>query len=392
MKLKGKSRLFLIIPLALLVVTAALVWFGQYQRRNQERYYSGTIEATRADLAFQTAGRVAQVPVDEGQSIKQGQVLARLEPEAFTSAVAQAEAALSQARANLNALEATLSLKQAMLPAEVSRAEAAVQAVEYQYRELSEGYRPQEVAKARLAVADAQAALEKARNDKRRADKLFEENVIPKSNKDTQDLLYENAMHQYQVALENLKLAEEGFRKESVAASEAKVAESRAALLLARSNLIQIDVAEREVEAGRARVAAAEAALEAARIQFSYTELKAPFDGILTSRNVEPGEVVSLGREVLSVADLSRVELKIFVDETEIGGVNPGQPVSVRIDTFPDKRFKGRVSYISPESEFTPKIIQTHKERVKLVYLVKVALDNPKFELKPGMPADAWLQ
>lgn len=392
MRLKGKTRLFLIIPLALLVVTAALVWLGQYQRRNQERYYSGTIEATRADLAFQTAGRVAAVPVDEGQSIKQGQVLARLEPEAFASTVAQAEAALTQARANLNALEATLSLKQAMLPAEVSRAEAAVQAVEYQYRELSEGYRPQEVAKARLAVADAQAALEKARNDKRRADQLFEENVIPKSNKDTQDLLYENAMHQYQVTLENLKLAEEGFRKESVAASEAKVAESRAALLLARSNLIQIDVAEREVEAGRARVAAAEAGLEAARIQLSYTQLKAPFAGILTSRNVEPGEVVSLGREVLSVADLSRVELKIFVDETEIGGVKPGQPVSVRIDTFPDKRFKGRVSYISPESEFTPKIIQTHKERVKLVYLVKVALDNPNFELKPGMPADAWLQ
>jgi HlyD family secretion protein len=391
MKLKVKSRLILIIPLGLLVVTAAMVWFGQYQRRNQEHYYSGTIEATRADLAFQTTGRVVEVLVDEGQSIKQRQVLARLEPETFASAVAQAEAALSQARANLNALKAALSLKQTMLPAEVSRAEAAVQAVEYQHRELSGGYRPQEVAKARLAVADTQAALEKARNDKRRADKLFEENVIPKSNKDTQDLLYENAMHQYQVSLENLKLAEEGFRKESIAASEAKVAESRATLLLARSNLIQIDVAEREIEAGRARVSAAEAALEATRIRFSYTELKAPFDGILTSRNVEPGEVVSLGREVLSVADLSRVKLKIFVDETEIGRVKTGQPVSVRIDTFADKRFKGRVSYISPESEFTPKIIQTHKERVKLVYLVKVALDNPNLELKPGMPADAWL-
>ena len=99
-----------------------------------------------------------------------------------------------------------------------------------------------------------------------------------------------------------------------------------------------------------------------------------------------------MGREVLSVVDLSRVRLKIFVDETEIGHVKPDQKVSVRIDTFPDKRYTGRVAYISPESEFTPKIIQTHKERVKLVYLVKVALDNPQFELKPGMPADAWLQ
>ena len=139
-------------------------------------------------------------------------------------------------------------------------------------------------------------------------------------------------------------------------------------------------------------MALAAAALETARIQRGYAELKSPFDGILTSRNVEPGEVVSVGREVLSLSDLSHVDLKIFVDQTEIGRVKPNQPVSVSIDTFPDRRFAGRVAYISPESEFTPKIIQTHKERVKLVYLVKVALENPQFELKPGMPADAWLQ
>jgi HlyD family secretion protein len=392
MNLKSKTRLLLIIPLVLLVAVAALVWWGQFQRKNQEHYYSGTIEATQANLAFQTAGRVAQVLVDEGQSIEQGQLLARLDERAFAAAVAQAEASLAQAASSLNSLEATLSLKQAILPADVSRAEAVVRSVEYQYRELSDGYRPQEVAKARLTVADAQASLEKARKDKQRADQLFEEKVISDSDRERQELIYKNALNQYQLALENLNLAEEGYRKESVAASQARVAESRAALLQARSNLIQIDVAEREVEAGRARVAMAEAALETARIQLSYGELYSPFVGILTSRNVEPGEVVTSGREVLSVANLSQVKLKIFVDETEIGTVKPGQPVSVRIDTFPDKRFNGKVAYISPESEFTPKIIQTHKERVKLVYLVKVALDNPLLELKPGMPADAWLQ
>ncbi len=390
--MKLKSRLLLIIPLVLLISAAALVWFGQRQRRNQAHYYSGTIEATQANLAFQTAGRVAEVLVDEGQAIQNGQVLARLDADIFQSGVAQAEANLAQARANLASLEAALALKQAVLPAEVSRTEAALQSVEFQYRELSNGYRPQEVAKARLAVADAQSALEKARKDKQRADQLFEENVIPASSKDTQDLLYQNAMHQYQSALENLKLLEEGFRKESVAASQAQVAAAQAAVLLARSNLMQIDVTQREMEAGRARVAVAQAALDAARVQLAYTELKASFGGILTSRNVEPGEVVTAGREVLSLADLSHVKLKIFVNETDIGQVKPGQEVSVRIDTFPDKRYSGKVSYISPEAEFTPKIIQTHKERVKLVYLVKVALDNPRLELKPGTPADAWLQ
>jgi HlyD family secretion protein len=120
--------------------------------------------------------------------------------------------------------------------------------------------------------------------------------------------------------------------------------------------------------------------------------LTAPFDGILTSRNVEPGEVVTPGREVISLADLSRIDLKVFVDETQIGKVRPGQNVDVKIDTFPDKTYSGQVSYISPEGEFTPKFIQTRKERVKLVYLVKIALSNPKFELKTGMPADAWFR
>jgi HlyD family secretion protein len=102
--------------------------------------------------------------------------------------------------------------------------------------------------------------------------------------------------------------------------------------------------------------------------------------------------VVSPGREVLTMADLSTVDLKIFVDETEIGKVKPGQDVDVKIDTFPNKVYKGKVTFISPEGEFTPKIIQTKKERVKLVYLVKVSIPNPSFELKSGMPADAWLR
>jgi HlyD family secretion protein len=107
---------------------------------------------------------------------------------------------------------------------------------------------------------------------------------------------------------------------------------------------------------------------------------------------VEPGEVVSVGQEVISMADLSEVDLKVFVDETEIGRVKPGQRVDVKIDTFPDKIYPGRVAFISPEGEFTPKIIQTRKERVKLVYLVKIKIPNPDFELKSGMPADAWFR
>jgi HlyD family secretion protein len=146
------------------------------------------------------------------------------------------------------------------------------------------------------------------------------------------------------------------------------------------------------VEAARAQAAAAAAALRVAEVQLEHAVLKAPYAGVILSRGVEPGEVVAPNQEVLSIADLSTVDLKVFVEETEIGRVRPGQVVEVRIDTFPDKRYAGRVAYVSPQAEFTPKIIQTQKERVKLVFLVKIHVPNPDHELKPGMPADAWFR
>ena len=145
-------------------------------------------------------------------------------------------------------------------------------------------------------------------------------------------------------------------------------------------------------EVAKSKLAESESVLKLASIQLGYTQLKSPLDGMVTSRNIEPGESVNPGREVITVSDLSRVELKIFVDETEIGKVKPGQKVEVKIDTFPDRKFEGFVSFISPEGEFTPKIIQTKKERVKLVYLVKISIANPTKELKAGMPADAKLE
>jgi HlyD family secretion protein len=145
-------------------------------------------------------------------------------------------------------------------------------------------------------------------------------------------------------------------------------------------------------EIAQSKLAEAKSLLKQASVYLAYTQLKSPMDGVITSRNIELGETVNPGREVITVSVLSRVDLKIYVDETQIGKVKPNQEVEVMVDTFPGKVYKGVVSFISPEGEFTPKIIQTKKERVKLVYLVKVSIANPNFELKSGMPADALLR
>jgi HlyD family secretion protein len=258
--------------------------------------------------------------------------------------------------------------------------------------ELESGYRTQEVEAARLAMEEARAALDEAEREKERYDRLYARKVVSKREKEDKDLRYKTALKTYERAGEAYKMSKEGFRRESIESARARLDEGRAVLKQARSNLNRITATEKEAAAAGARVESARAALALAEIQLAHTELRAPFNGVITSRSMEPGEVITPGREVMSLADLERVDLKIFVDETEIGKVKPGQPVDVKIDTFPEKTYGGTVTFISPEGEFTPKIIQTHKERVKLVYLVKVAIPNPNLELKPGMPADAWLR
>jgi len=329
-----------LIFIVFLVCVAFFVYYEQREVRTGELYYSGTVEATTSELAFQANGRVVNIFVDEGQQVKEGQVLAELDQSQYLAQVAEAKARVNQSEKNMERLKTLVDVYRKTLPAKVQRAEAAV-------------------------VSSTAVALE-ARKNAARYDSLYQRGVVSKQ--------------EWEAIVLNSETA------------EAKVREARAILRQAESNLRQIDAAKKEVEVAKAQHTAAKASLDFVEVQLEYTRLHAPFNGVVTSQNVERGEVVTAGREALTLSDLSKVELKIFVAETEIGNVRPGQKVDVKIDTFTDTVFKGTVSYISPEGEFTPKIIQTHKERVKLVYLVKVIIPNPRMELKTGMPADAWLR
>jgi HlyD family secretion protein len=387
-----RKRLILIGFLGLLIGVGGVVWWAQSNRRGAELYYSGTIEATSSNLAFQVGGRVQEILTDEGQSVDAGAVLAVLDRREYAALRDQARANLRRARQNLLQLGTVLEVNRNVLPAEVDRAAAAVTALQAQLAEAESGYRVQEVERARLAADAARVTLENAHKDKDRYDELFRKGVVAEKSRDSFNVQYETTLKEHQRAVEAYQMAREGFRREEIDTARSRLAEGQAALRLAQSNLKKIEAAEQDVEAARAQVAAVQAALDVAEIQLDHTRLRAPYRGIILSRNVEPGEVVTSSQEVLSIADLSTVDLKVFVAETEIGRIAPGRPVAVKIDTFPDKVYDGRVAYISPQAEFTPKIIQTHKERVKLVFLVKVSVPNPHFELKSGMPADAWFR
>ena len=387
-----KKRIVVIIFFFLLFGAGILVYLGQRNVQQRELYYSGTIEAKHAELGFQVSGRIRDVLVDEGQLVEKDQALAVLDQSEYQARHEQAKAHLESFIKNLQRLEVVLEVYEKSLPDEVARAEAGVKVLLSQLQELEAGYREQDIERARLVFSTSRDIMEEAGKNKVRYDKLFQKGIVSEKEWDAIKLKYETASKEFEKAKEALEMLREGVREETIQTARARVAEGKAIVKQAGSNLKKIDAAEKEVETARAQVQAARSAVGLAKIHLKYTLLRAPFKGIITSRNIEPGEVVLPGREVMTLSDLSTVELKIFVGETEIGKVKPGQRVEVRVDSFPDKVYRGKVSFISPEGEFTPKIIQTHQERVKLVYLVKVSIPNPDLELKSGMPADAWLR
>lgn len=335
-----KKKAIILTFFGLFLAAAIFVYLAKEKNRQDELFFSGTVEATDSQLAFQVRGIIRSVLVSEGQAVKPGELLAVLDDSEYQAALGQTAANLEAARKNLSKIEATLALLKETLPADIDRARAAVES--------------------------AGAVYEEAKRNLERYEALFEIKAVSEKDRDAMKRHHDTAL--------------------------AGLAESRAALRQAESGLKKIEATEEERKAAAAQIEAFEATRRLAEIQLGHTRLTAPFEGIVTSRNVEPGEVVTAGREVLTVSDLSRVDLKIYVNETDLGKVHPGQAVDVKIDTFPGKTYKGTVSYISPEGEFTPKIIQTRKERIKLVYLVKVSIPNERLELKTGMPADAWLR
>jgi HlyD family secretion protein len=150
--------------------------------------------------------------------------------------------------------------------------------------------------------------------------------------------------------------------------------------------------AERQVELAKANIQNAEEALKLAKIVLTYTTLVAPFDGVITVRQAELGEIMVPGTPVVTLADLDHIWLRAYINETDIGKIRLDQSAVVKTDTYPGKSYKGRVSFISSSAEFTPNSVETHAERVTLVYRIKIDIDNPTHELVPGMPADAILE
>jgi HlyD family secretion protein len=247
---------------------------------------------------------------------------------------------------------------------EARRAQAAAQlaAARAGLAELEAGARTEELAQAREAARAATDRYADAQRDFQRVERLLQGGAVSQEAYDKAKLALDVATSQRDQAAQQLSLVETGPRPERIAAQRAAVAQGEAAV--------------RQVEAALANAV-----------------ITAPFDAVVTIRDREPGETAGAGAPVLTLMNLNDRWVRIYIREDRIGAVQVGQEASITADTYPDKQYRGTVSFISSQAEFTPRNVQTAEERVKLVYAVKVRImGDPANQLKPGMPADVRLE
>ena len=391
-----KKRLRIIIPVVL-VILAIIVWslFIKSDGNDRTIRLSGNVDVTQVDMAFKIPGRLNRRLVDEGDSVASGQLLALLEDTDQQLEVQKAQAEASFASAVLAELEA------GSRPEEIQRAEAAVEQARFLLDEMQSGSRNQEIAEAeadlKRAMANERTAnsqLKLAQSDFERYQAVFADGGISQQTFDTYRTRLDSAKgaaaaarSQRQAASQRLSLRREGSRTERIRQARSALAQAEAEYALVKTGPRQ-----EAIDQARAKKDAALAALATARQRLADTQLACPFDGVVLSTSTEPGSYLNPGGTVLTVADIKNVWVRAFISETDLGRIRLDQEAEVTVDAYPDRSWKGRVSYISSAAEFTPRAVQTFKERTNLVYRIKIKLDNPDGALKPGMPADAVIE
>jgi HlyD family secretion protein len=307
---------------------AAWRWYGAADGQRTAIRGSGIIEVTQVDVAFEVPGRVVERLVDEGMIVQQGDPVARLD-------------------------EAEYRLQ-------VERATAAKAAAEARYNMMVKGSRAQDVDRALHALESAESALDLAQREFERISRLASRGIVSGHDRDRANNDLNSARAGRDQASAQLDMLREGSRIE-------------------------------EIEMAHAQLKLAASELQLAELNLARCRLDAPMAGRVLSKSREPGEMVQPGTPIVTLGDLSRPWVNLYVGERDLGKVQFGMKANVFVDSFPGRAFPGSVSFVSERAEFTPKNIQTPDERVKLVYRVKVELDGRDQILKPGMPADTVL-
>lgn len=353
-----RQRLYLLV----MVLVFSVAGYGVYHFATQQGSLpvgliqaNGRIEGDAITIASKVAGRIVAIDVLEGQAVKAGQLLVRLDDAQLRSRVEQASAAVATLESQVASARLGIELMKKEMPLAVDSARAGL-------------------SRAEAAAATAEVAERQAQRDAQRASELVEKGF-------SSDQQSERA----QLALAAAQSERRGAREAATQASKQ--------LAQAELGAERIKVRESELRTLQAQERQTRASLVEAESVLSDLTIRAPVPGVIVSRMREPGEVITAGTPLLELLDLGQLYLKVYVPESQIGQIRLGLPAQVHTDAYPGQPYDAEIRYISARAEFTPKEVQTPDERVKLVYAVKLYFkSNPEHRLSPGLPADAVIR
>ena len=381
------------LPIILILVAAGVgvyLWrTGYFAGPAKNIPVSGNLELTLVDLSFKMAGRMTELTVREGDFVKKGQVIARLDPIQLREQRSRDQALVSGAQSSYEQLTTAIAFQKATLESDIAAHRADVGQAQAKLDELLAGSRTQEIQQADASVTESKAQVDLARADWDRAQTLYKNEDISTSQFDQARTKFNSANAVLQQAQQRSDLVKAGPRKEEIAGGRAGVARAQAGLATAEANRLELQRKEQELAARRSDITRTQAQAAISQAQLDDTVIVAPIDGVVLVKSAEAGEVLAAGTTVVTIGDLEHPWLRAYVGETDLGRVKLGTQVKLSTDSYPGKTYDGVVSFISSQAEFTPKQIQTKDERVKLVYRIKVNVNNSGHELKNNMPVDA---
>jgi multidrug resistance efflux pump len=354
---------------------------GLAQLNSGELVFSGTVETREIRVGSKVGGRVAAVLVEEGDEVKEGEALVRLEAGELEAQREQAQARIDQQQARLT------KLLNGSRPEELAQARAAAESARANFEAVRNWPREEEIATARSAVAAADADVKSAEASFARTLRLRETGDISQQEFDVAKFRLENLKARKAGEQKRLDLLLNGSRKEDVKAAEERYRQAQE-----NERLISAGPRKEEIADARAQLAEAKARLDQIQVQISEGEVKSPALSIVEVLSIRPGDLLVPNQTIARLLEKDQIFVRVYIPEPKLGLIKTGQEAKVKIDTYPDRIFSGIVEQINSQAEFTPRNVQSRDERSHQVFGVKVRIENKEGKIKPGMAAEVYLQ
>lgn len=350
--------------------------------------FSGIVQQEEYNLSFKIGGRIGDIRVEEGQAVKKGDLLGTLEKGEWQAKVDQAKAAVSLAEANVEKAMKGVDLVDQSSQAKIDQAEASLKVAQDKYAQLSRGVRPQQLAQLEAKVTAAQSAYELALDKQNKMNQLYQSGAVPQMQRDEADVSFEKAKAELTAAQQELEMAKEGARREELDAAKHQVEQLQGVLQEALSGNGQVELSESDVQAAKGQLAQAQAKLEEASIYLTYTELRAPVDGVVVRSNVKVGEMVSEGFTAVTLAEPKEKWVTFYIPENRLQGLKEGKHLTLSIPSL-NGEADAVVASINPAPQFAAQKATNYLKDTDIrSFEMKVRLTEKTDAIFAGMTAE----